>query len=601
MSTIYRTRTLSNRSFRLLLLQPSLDSNQRLECFCCPFDIDTAPSYEALSYVWGTPDPSTDVYIRCNGEATVIRSGLAGALKRLRLATSTRIIWVDAICINQDDKEEKSYQLPLMGIIYSSARRVIVWLGHGDLHQINETARCVRLIATTCKLHDFRKELNSDSKERYESLVLPWDIFTSAACAGLQELYGRPWFSRIWCVQEIRLSRDAVVVWDAIEMPWSEVGLAASWITDHSRGDKDRDLEARLLSKVTVEHADWMHNPAFERDDLLGTLRSHREWKATNPRDMVYGLLSLVEPKAEAEALKPDYDKTEGEVFADTVLVMIQLYSRLTTLAYVSHPEDYDGEKGYRSWAPRWDMPEIADTFGVPESSCPWNTCAGKSTEISAACNATPEQLCLAGICYDAVASVEQEMHLSSLEDPKTYADAGIHPFLSVYEMKKTELPLPESYEDGDIDQWCAFARTLTAGSVGSSYVDKNTDRDTQISHLKSCINFLDSLQHETLDDAQSSIVLDSTTSRYMLDSYFYCHQRRFFWTENGTFGLGPQCMCPGDIVVILYGGNTPYVLRPRGNTYLFLGQAYVDNIMQGELMEEVHAGRLQTQEFCLL
>jgi hypothetical protein len=63
---------------------------------------------------------------------------------------------------------------------------------------------------------------------------------------------------------------------------------------------------------------------------------------------VTYGLLSLVAPESEAEALKPDYAKTEGDVFTDTVLVMIQLYSRLTALAYVSHPEEYDGEDWYR-------------------------------------------------------------------------------------------------------------------------------------------------------------------------------------------------------------------------------------------------------------
>jgi hypothetical protein len=113
MSPIYRTRTLSNRIFRLLLLQPSIDSNQPLECFCCPYDMDTAPSYEALSYVWGTPDPSTDITIQCNGETIVVGNNLAGALKRLRLTNSTRTMWVDAICINQVDNEEKSYQVYL--------------------------------------------------------------------------------------------------------------------------------------------------------------------------------------------------------------------------------------------------------------------------------------------------------------------------------------------------------------------------------------------------------------------------------------------------------------------------------------------------------
>ena len=79
------------------------------------------------------------------------------------------------------------------------------------------------------------------------------------------------------------------------------------------------------------------------------------------------------------------------------------------------------------------------------------------------------------------------------------------------------------------------------------------------------------------------------------------CRQRRMFWTESGSYGLGPQCMRPGDIVVVLYGGNTPYVLRPRKNEYIFMGQAYVDEIMNGELFQGPAVDIPEEQTFCLI
>jgi hypothetical protein len=145
---------------------------------------------------------------------------------------------------------------------------------------------------------------------------------------------------------------------------------------------------------------------------------------------MVYGLLSLVAPEAEAEALKPDYGKTVEEVFADTVLVMIQLYSRLMPLAYVSHPEEYDGEYGRRSWVPHWDDSGFAEAFGIPEEDCPWKASAGHSTEIPNPENIKPYQICLSGVFYDTVAMVDEVMGTYSLENPKKYADDGVHPFL---------------------------------------------------------------------------------------------------------------------------------------------------------------------------
>jgi hypothetical protein len=121
-------------------------------------------------------------------------------------------------------------------------------------------------------------------------LDLSIDIFTSTVCAGLEQLYGRPWFSRIWCVQEICLARDAIVLWDEQEIPWSDVGLTASWIFDKTGLDNNNDTVARLLSKVEAEYADLMYDTVPQETPLLETLRSHREWKSTNPRDMVYGV-----------------------------------------------------------------------------------------------------------------------------------------------------------------------------------------------------------------------------------------------------------------------------------------------------------------------
>ena len=69
----------------------------------------------------------------------------------------------------------------------------------------------------------------------------------------------------------------------------------------------------------------------------------------------------------------------------------------------------------------------------------------------------------------------------------------------------------------------------------------------------------------------------------------------------NGNFGLGPAAARKGDIVVVLYGGDAPCVLRPYGDAYLYMGQAYIDDLMQGELVDEMEAGRAQEQEFCLV
>ena len=73
---------------------------------------------------------------------------------------------------------------------------------------------------------------------------------------------------------------------------------------------------------------------------------------------------------------------------------------------------------------------------------------------------------------------------------------------------------------------------------------------------------------------------MSDAAQRYKKEAERRCAGFRFFWTSNRDCGLGPGCMRTGDIIVVLYGGQTPFVLRPRGDAYLILGQAYVHSIM---------------------
>lgn len=87
--------------------------------------------------------------------------------------------------------------------------------------------------------------------------------------------------------------------------------------------------------------------------------------------------------------------------------------------------------------------------------------------------------------------------------------------------------------------------------------------------------------------------------TNFELDVKVTCNQRRFVWKSDGTYGLGSGCMRAGDIIVVLRGGLTPYALHPRGNEFLFFGQAYVDEIMHGELMEQLRGGKVEERCFC--
>ena len=114
-------------STRILSLLPNPSNSSEIEVQLSEIDLGSPPSYEALSYAWG--DPKTKTTIKCEGMHLHVTPNCASALKHLRTTKETRILWVDAICIDQSSLHERNVQVKRMGDIYSKASRVVIWLG----------------------------------------------------------------------------------------------------------------------------------------------------------------------------------------------------------------------------------------------------------------------------------------------------------------------------------------------------------------------------------------------------------------------------------------------------------------------------------------
>lgn len=129
-ASIYRYSPLSANSIRLLRLQPHSDEHAPIQCQLFEYPLSDSRRgthlYEALSYVWGSEEKPRRV--STNEGDLYVTKNLHAALLRLRDRSFERIIWADAICINQDDIEERNYQVQAMAKIYARASRVIVWL-----------------------------------------------------------------------------------------------------------------------------------------------------------------------------------------------------------------------------------------------------------------------------------------------------------------------------------------------------------------------------------------------------------------------------------------------------------------------------------------
>ncbi|KAK4212512.1 hypothetical protein QBC37DRAFT_465677 [Rhypophila decipiens] len=266
-------------------------------------DTQSPIPYHALSYVWGSG--SERRYIQVNGRSFQVTVNLHEALRCLQLPDHERIIWVDAVCINQKNPREQGHQVRQMGQIYKTAGLVIYWLGV----QTDHTKFCLDA------LHAFQERVRDVTYEgwtwqQWRDLWQSWAVKRkhsdpSLEREGLRTLLHSPWFRRVWILQEVANSQFAEVLCGKLSV---RAGLFA--------------LAPQLMGVQTEAHTqavlDMMPGP-FRRDswfsesrDLYTLLEKFGSSEATDPRDLVYALLGLSSDAS--PHIQPDYEKNEQEV-----------------------------------------------------------------------------------------------------------------------------------------------------------------------------------------------------------------------------------------------------------------------------------------------
>lgn len=174
---IYRyTGLQDDHSIRMLTLSAGA-SDDPLRGNLALFDIDSGQDYETISYTWGETCRLSE--IRCDGKRIGITASLAGALLRLRWPNRSRRLWVDQICINQDDEEERSQQVQFMNRIYENASHVLVWLGEDEQDLAKSAFNLVcdldKIFQDERKREQFQVDHTQNLRSRSEE---PWSLMT---------------------------------------------------------------------------------------------------------------------------------------------------------------------------------------------------------------------------------------------------------------------------------------------------------------------------------------------------------------------------------------------------------------------------------------
>ncbi|KAH7074721.1 heterokaryon incompatibility protein-domain-containing protein, partial [Paraphoma chrysanthemicola] len=213
---------------RILLVQPAWSPDAQIQCEIRHASLFSNPQFEALSYTWG--GEQNQQLITLAGQPFPVRENLLAALKRLRRSMTARAVWIDAICIDQNNDEEKGFQLPLMTKLYSQAQQVCVWLGEAS------TLSSVGIKSFTSGWSEIGLNMSS-SKLLRNYAVMDWrdglksseamqrqaDLSREFQLGEVRELLSRPWWTRVWIMQEAIVARKLVFMCGGESAPWDSV------------------------------------------------------------------------------------------------------------------------------------------------------------------------------------------------------------------------------------------------------------------------------------------------------------------------------------------------------------------------------------------
>lgn len=204
----YTYSPLQRGEFRLLRLHPGQRDDDEISCSLVTDSIHSPSAYEALSYAWGERSITRLISLSDENDSATftssrpyeVGSNLYNALLALRLSDRPLILWVDALCIDQSNIEERCTQVAMMATIYQNAHRTIVCLGTPDIHSDRVFSNLHGLLNPGFFSNQGRK--TDDSRELTASTM--WSSFS--------HLCSRPYFSRMWVVQELALAADITFV-----------------------------------------------------------------------------------------------------------------------------------------------------------------------------------------------------------------------------------------------------------------------------------------------------------------------------------------------------------------------------------------------------
>ncbi|KAF4331654.1 heterokaryon incompatibility het-6 [Fusarium beomiforme] len=635
-------------SFRLVSLQPGRDDAPLTLCLLNT-DLRDAQPYEAVSYVWGDVKDLVLINVQADDETQnhiLVTQNCHAALRSFRDSDSPRLLWIDSICIDQDSPAEKNHQLGLMARIYQNASQVLVYLGQGTPDS-DAAMRCIR-------------EIDEPSNYDGYAAVEVSGIIQENQIA-VTNLFKRPWFFRVWVLQEITFAQKAIVVCGDYQLDWESFKTFYHW-------NVNTGWIQKLPFSITfaVSPSPFVFYATFG-ERLLKILGDTRSCGATDLRDKLYAILPLLdrdheEMKQEIEVQQKrweydeqelqelsirqrrlnvpvDYNHSISRVYTDLAVLLMGSVG-LDLLSYVVKESAI---RGLPTWVPDWSIisPYWAATQRAaagrykpssgfqsgptqyvwgwkvlyPHLIDPWT-----SSDYTSTNGEMSRQLHIQTVSLGQIEKLGHVCDIGNSYFPVGQWESLVpdESYLKHKEMPK-DLPWEEAHEwhSGPLSL-SPFARTLTFDDVIYPEVAK-----AAISHIKryngevlkdgeglwKCFGELTDVNKERMPLIQ---IFEGSGSfeKQAMRILKRCDGKRLCILSNGRIGLAPDRAQVGDEVFVVDGASVPYIFRKAttrgiGNDVLerlfnLVGEGFMLGVMNGEIWDLIDKGKVYREKLII-
>ena len=565
----YQYKPLENASqIRLVKVnsQCTASAEARIEVQLEEYSLRQAPRYKALSYTWGANERPKQIVVGEDYHLNVTKN-LYACLVYLCKKRSA-FFWIDAICINQDDVQERGFQVGLMKQIYQQAREVVVWL-----YQPTSTL----IDGNTWNIVD------GDRDRRLTKLPL-WSL----------DMFRHPWFMRVWVLQEVVYARNITIVCQHDDnmigcIKWDDARDYGGLYLDRYKPDRrntpvEEDVELSIAMMVSMD--DWRGKVESNIFNLtLSKLLSNTRFcGASDPKDKVFALLSLASD-VDLNAFRIDYSMSWRDISIGLTRHTISQSNTLDILRWIGISGNPTQMDSLPSWVPDLSSPPLLAPIYPHDWPNRGNLASADSPDVTLMCNemvlvtkclklldiATILPAHMAADClarYRDMLAVLEQWYKIAREHPH-YAHnqkKRIDSFCGTLKMTLGSQGLEENienvYSTGIGWQW--HFRKLLGEDIGSSEPE---DPDK-------CERDLDDAEILSPDNPH---LYTPWAREVMFGEVDHLHGRSFGFTSGGQMTLLPSGAREGDHVCLLYGIRLPFLLRPDKNGYCqVIGACYV-------------------------